>query len=49
MNERIDIKLIRSLSQKKYRDETGLFVAEGEKMVQEALNSPFNVVNVIRK
>ncbi len=24
MNERIDIKLIRSLSQKKYRDETGL-------------------------
>ena len=49
MNDRIDIKLIRSLSQKKYRDETGLFVAEGEKMVQEALNSPFNVVSVIRK
>ena len=49
MNDRIDIKLIRSLSQKIYRDETGLFVAEGEKMVQEALNSPFNVVSVIRK
>lgn len=49
MNESIDIKLIRSLSQKKYRDESGLFVAEGEKMVREALNSPFSVIRVIRK
>ncbi len=30
------IKLIRSLANKKYRDETGLFVAEGEKVLQRA-------------
>lgn len=29
------VKLIRSLQQKKFRDETGLFVAEGEKCVSE--------------
>ncbi len=29
------IKLVRSLQQKKFRDETGLFVAEGEKCVEE--------------
>lgn len=49
MNDSVDIKQIRSLSQKKYRDEYGLFVAEGEKMVQEALHSPFHVASVIRK
>lgn len=31
------IKLIRSLAQKKYRRETGLFVAEGRKVVEELL------------
>jgi TrmH family RNA methyltransferase len=31
------IKWIRSLHQKKYRDELGLFLVEGEKLVQEAL------------
>ncbi len=30
------IKLIRSLANKKYRNETGLFVAEGEKVLQRA-------------
>ena len=29
------VKLVRSLQQKKFRDETGLFVAEGEKCVSE--------------
>lgn len=29
------IKLVRSLQQKKYRDELGLFVAEGKKLVEE--------------
>ena len=29
------IKLVRSLQMKKFRDETGLFVAEGEKCVEE--------------
>ena len=42
------IKLIRSLSQKKFRQETGLFVAEGEKIVNEALASDFKVRAVYR-
>ena len=36
-------RLIRSLKQKKFRDQEGLFVVEGVKMVQEALNSGFCV------
>lgn len=40
------IKFIRSLSQKKFRDEYSLFVVEGEKLVQEALNSSFKVREV---
>jgi len=43
-----DIKTIRSLSQKKYRDETGLFVVEGEKLVAEVLASGFTVERVVR-
>lgn len=35
------IKLIQSLSRKKNRDETGLFLVEGNKMVEEALRSDF--------
>ena len=42
------IKLIRSLAHKKFRDETGLFVVEGEKMVEEALASSFEVEAVYR-
>lgn len=41
-----DIKLVRSLSQKKFREQTGLFVVEGEKMVAEALASDLEVVAV---
>lgn len=44
-----DIKKIRSLQQKKYRDEASLFIVEGEKMVQEALHSPFYVENTYQK
>ena len=44
-----EIKLIRSLSSKKAREEAGLFVVEGEKMVSEALASAFDVVQVYRK
>ncbi|WP_209405859.1 RNA methyltransferase [Pseudozobellia sp. WGM2] len=40
------IKLIRSLHQKKYRNENGLFFVEGKKAVQELLNSRFDVVKV---
>lgn len=38
-----DIKRIKSLQQKKFRDQSGLFIVEGEKMVQEALESGFKV------
>jgi TrmH family RNA methyltransferase len=36
------IKLITSLGQKKYRDKTGLFVAEGPKLVSELLQAGFS-------
>lgn len=44
-----EIKSVRSLSSKKFRDESGLFVVEGEKMVSEAMNSRFEVVKVYRR
>ena len=44
-----EIKFIKSLSQKKFRDSSGLFVAEGEKLVAEALASRFTVEKVYRK
>lgn len=43
-----DIKTIRSLREKKFRDELGLFVVEGEKMVREALDSDMKVEAVFR-
>ena len=44
-----EIKNVKALASKKYRDETGLFVVEGEKMVAEALQSDFEVVSVYRR
>jgi len=44
-----EIKHIKSLQNKKFRDESGLFVVEGEKMVAEAMESSFEVVNVYRR
>lgn len=41
-----EIKKVKSLQQKKFRDEYGLFVVEGEKMVEEAMKSGFAVENV---
>lgn len=43
-----EIKKIRSLREKKFRDEYGLFVVEGEKMVGEALASGLEVVDMFR-
>ena len=43
-----DIKEIRALGQKKFRDERGLFVVEGEKLVEEALRSGFDIVGHYR-
>jgi len=39
-------KQIKSLAQKKFRDESGLFIVEGKKLVDEALKSDFEVVKV---
>ena len=42
------IKLVRSLQQKKFRDELGLFVAEGDKCVEE-LRKGFELVHLFRE
>ena len=42
------VKLVRSLQQKKFRDEFGLFVAEGEKCVEE-LRKGFELVHLFRE
>ena len=44
-----EIKKIKSLQQKKFRDEYGLFTVEGEKMVEEALCSSCRIEGVYRK
>lgn len=44
-----ELRQVAALSRKKCRDESGLFVVEGEKMVSEALASGFEVVKVYRK
>ena len=44
-----EIKQVRALREKKFRDESGLFFVEGEKMVSEALASGFEVVRVYRR
>ena len=41
------IKLIQSLNRKKIRDETGLFLVEGNKMVEEALRSELKIVTLV--
>ena len=42
------VKLVKSLQQKKFRDELGLFVAEGEKCVSE-LTKTFELVHLYRE
>lgn len=44
-----EIKRVKSLQQKKFRDETGLFIVEGEKMVEEAASSRYVVSDVYRR
>ena len=43
------IQLIRSLEQKKFRTQQGLFVAEGDKTVREILDSPLTVEYLLAK
>ena len=42
-----EIKLIRSLHEKKNRDALGLFLVEGEKMVAEASSSGFRIIRTV--
>lgn len=42
------VKMVRSLQQKKFRDELGLFVAEGEKCVEE-IRKGFELVHLFRE
>lgn len=44
-----EIKRVRSLQEKKFRESFGLFVVEGDKMVDEALGSGLDVVDVYRR
>jgi len=44
-----ELRQVRSLSRKKFRDESGLFVVEGEKMVAEAISSGFEVLSVYHR
>ncbi len=46
MVDRSQIKLIKSLQQKKYRNQHGLFVVEGVKLVRELLASDFKVYRI---
>jgi RNA methyltransferase, TrmH family len=41
------IKLIQSLNRKKDRDESGLFLVEGNKMVEEALRSDYQIETLV--
>lgn len=40
------IKNITRLKQKKYRQQDGLFIAEGRKVIEEFLNSTFKLVDL---
>ncbi len=44
-----EIKKVKSLQQKKFRDAYGLFAVEGEKMVAEAEMSSFRIEKIFRK
>jgi TrmH family RNA methyltransferase len=43
-----EIKLIRSLAKRRFREENGLFVVEGEKLVQEAIESGWDILEIFR-
>lgn len=44
-----EIKTVRSLREKKFRDDLGLFVVEGEKMVAEAMKSRFKIEKIYKR
>ncbi|GAB1475115.1 hypothetical protein MASR2M69_25560 [Bacteroidota bacterium] len=49
MISKADIKLIRSLDRKRERDETGLFVAEGEKIVNELVSAGWSRKDILQR
>ena len=49
MISKTQIKLINSLSQKKYRQKHGLFIAEGIKVIKEILASSYEVTDIFSK
>lgn len=44
-----EIKAIKALGSKKFRDSEGLFVVEGEKLVSEALASGFKIERILKR
>ena len=44
-----EIKAIKALGTKKFRDSEGLFVVEGEKLVSEAMASGFKIEKILRR
>src|SRR5690348_6928997 len=46
MLSKAQIKLIRSLQLKKYREEEGLFIAEGKKIVEELIDSDITIEHI---
>lgn len=46
MLSRNDVKYIQSLCQKKFRQQEGLFIAEGPKVVDELLQSNYSIKNI---
>ena len=46
MVSRSQLKYIQSLGQKKYRDEEGVFVAEGPKLIKELIESHVELTQV---
>lgn len=49
MVSKADIKLIRSLERKRERDEAGLFIAEGEKIVNELVSAGWKIEKLFHK
>lgn len=44
-----EIRMIRSLREKKFRDELGLFTVEGEKMVSELQETGLEIIRLVRR
>lgn len=43
----LSVKSVKRLTEKKYRNESGLFMVEGEKNIRELLNSDFTILGIV--